>query len=250
MPMGDWGWWRLESLPSPYSSSGKYPPKQPRLHHLTRWWSKNDVSLSFFFFHRIASALYVKPFAWSGCGCLMPESVFVCFYIPRPPFCSAHIGLVVFGTMIKRDGDKTWLPSIWRHCLCHGAFLPTVLSARRKSGCVKFAVPTLQNWQESILLEKSGPRAPSSCRLYFSCHAFLIWMKESYWCRSHWAFSHSRGYYTCFHICLMLVDVSGGICCHSLFMTLDDMFRWIGLLISRSSSLIKRQRVVRFQMEH
>lgn len=38
-------------------------------------------------------------------------------------FCSpAQLGLVVFGTLMKRDGDKTWLFPIWRHCLCHWAF--------------------------------------------------------------------------------------------------------------------------------
>lgn len=146
MPMGDWGWWRLESLPSPYSSSGKYPPKQPRLHHLTRWWSKNDVSLSFFSTRLLQPCTSNHLFQVDVAVWCRSQFLYV-FTFPPPTFCSAHLGLVVFGTMMKRDGDKTWLPSIWRHCLCHGAFLPTVLSARRKSGCVKFAVPTLLNWQ-------------------------------------------------------------------------------------------------------
>ena len=37
-------------------------------------------------------------------GCLMLESVFVGY------FCStSQLDLVVFGTLMKRDGDKTWL---------------------------------------------------------------------------------------------------------------------------------------------
>lgn len=78
---------------------------------------------------------------------------------------------------MKRDGDKTRVPSIWRHCLCRGPFFfQSILSARRKSGCVKFAVSALQNWQKSILLETSGPRAQSSRRFYFLLYVFLIWM--------------------------------------------------------------------------
>lgn len=188
-------------------------------------------ALLFFFFRRIASALYVKPFVWSGCGCLMLESVFVFFFFP-----------LLFGSLRPaciwdndEKGRRQNVASFYLKALSVSwGFFASVLSARCKSGCVKFAVPTLQNWQKSILLETSGPRAPSSCRLYFSCYVFLIWMKESYWCGSHWAFSHSRGYYTCFHISLMPVDVSGGLCCHSLFMKLDDMFLWTGLLICGS----------------
>lgn len=66
---------------------------------------------------RTTSAMHVRPFVWSVCGCLMLESVFVGY------FCStAQLGLVVFGTLMKGDGDKTWLFPIWRHCLCHWAF--------------------------------------------------------------------------------------------------------------------------------
>lgn len=95
-------------------------------------------------------------------------------------------------------------------------------------------MPTLQNWQKSILPETSGPRAPSCRRLYFPRYVFLIWMKESYWCGSHWAFSHSWGYYACFYICLMPVDLRVRVCCRGLFLTSDVISLWIGRLNRRS----------------
>lgn len=66
---------------------------------------------------RTASAAHTRRRVWSVSGCWMRESVFVGY------FCSpAQLGLVVFGTLMKRDGDKTWLFPIWRHCVCHWAF--------------------------------------------------------------------------------------------------------------------------------
>lgn len=191
MPMGDWGWWHQESFLSPYSSSGKYPPNSP-VSIISLIDGAKKRCQPFFFSTGLlqpctSSHLFeVDVAVW----CRNQFLYFFIFFL----LCSAHLGLLVFGTMMKRDRDKTWLPSIWRHCLCHGAFLPSVLSAWRKSGCVKFAVPTLQNWQKSILLETSGPRALSSHRLFFPCYVFLTWMKESYWCGSYWPFSHSGGY--------------------------------------------------------
>lgn len=116
MPTGDRSWWRLESPHSPYSSSGKYPPKQPSFPSLTE---QKRCQPSFFspgLLQPCTSGHLFEVDVAVWC-----RSQFLCFFFFFL-FCSAHLGLLVFGTMMKRDGDKTWLPSIWRHCLCRGAF--------------------------------------------------------------------------------------------------------------------------------
>lgn len=67
--------------------------------------------LLFFFFPQdcfslVRQAICLKWMWLSDAG--VSFCIFYFFFL----FCSAHLGLLVFGTMIKRDGDKTWLPSI------------------------------------------------------------------------------------------------------------------------------------------
>lgn len=98
----------------------------------------------------------------------MLESVFVGY------FCyTAQLGLVVFGTLMKRDGDKVWL------FLSEGIVCVIGLSkcfiSRAQNGCVKFAVQALRNWQrkKSILLKMSGSGAWNFLHS-FACYVFLI----------------------------------------------------------------------------
>lgn len=139
----------------------------------------------FFFLQRIASALQDRRFVWSGCGWLMPESVFVGFSFFFP--CStAHLDLVIFGTLMKRDGDKTWLLPVWRHCLCHWASRVFYLHSA-KWLCEILLCRLLQNWQKSILLKMSGWEASRFHHLYFACYVFpphlneriLVWISLS-----------------------------------------------------------------------
>lgn len=99
----------------------------------------------------------------------MKESVSVGY------ICStARLGLVVFGTLMKRDGDKTWL------FLSEGIVCVIGLSkcfiSRAQNGCVKFAVQALLNWQrkKSILLKMSSSGAWNFLHSYFARYVFHI----------------------------------------------------------------------------
>lgn len=102
------------------------------------------------------------------CGCLMLQSVLVGF------FCyTAQLGLVVFGTLMKKEWDKMWL-FLSEGIVCVIGLSNCFLS-RAQNGCVKFAVQALLNWQRrKSILKMSGSGVWSFHRWYFACFVFLI----------------------------------------------------------------------------
>lgn len=119
------------------------------------------------------------------------------FFFFFSPCSTAHLDLVIFGTLMKRDGDKTWLFPVWRHCLCHWASRVFYLHSA-KNGCVKFCCADFYRIGRTLFFSRclaQGRRDSTICTL-LATFFYLISMKE-YWCGSHWAFSHSRGVITC-----------------------------------------------------
>lgn len=148
----------------------------------------------FFFFsflQRIASALQDRRFVWSGCGCLMPESVFVGFSFFPLFYGSLRLGYI-WDTDEKGRGQN--MASSCLKALSVSLGFHSVLSAQRKNGCVKFCCADFYRIGRSLFFSRclaQGRRDSTICTLLATCSC-LISMKE-YWCGSHWAFSHSRG---------------------------------------------------------
>lgn len=117
------------------------------------------------------------------CECLKLESVFVSVFLLM-----VKSGLVLFGTLMKGNGDKKWLMPNWRHCLCQWAFEVFYQQCTKWLCEICFAGLTELAVEELFFSRclAQGCTISTVHNLLGMCFLFA-----AYWSGSHWAFHHT-----------------------------------------------------------